>query len=66
MTTLELSGVAWRKSSRSGTGAGDNCVELAVAASAVGVRDSKNHDGGHLVFEGAAWRLFAEVVKTGS
>lgn len=34
----DLSGAAWRKSSRSG-GEGGNCVELAYAG---GIRDSKN------------------------
>ncbi|WP_084337835.1 DUF397 domain-containing protein [Actinomadura oligospora] len=42
--------VVWRKSSYSGAGssAGD-CVEMAdLGASAVGVRDSKAPEGGHL------------------
>lgn len=41
------------------------CVEVAFALPAVGVRDSKNQDGGHLAFGGTAWRAFAEVLKTG-
>jgi hypothetical protein len=60
VSTLEFSGAVWRKSTRSGTGAGDNCVELAVVRTAVGVRDSKSRDGSHLVFDASAWRVFAE------
>jgi hypothetical protein len=32
----------WRKSSRSGSGSGNNCVEVAFAGPAVAVRDSKD------------------------
>jgi Domain of unknown function (DUF397) len=40
--------VQWRKSSHSG-GANDNqCVELGRLLSGIGVRDSKNPEGGHL------------------
>jgi uncharacterized protein DUF397 len=39
----------WRKSSRSGSGAQDiNCVELAALPNAIGIRDSKNPNAGHL------------------
>lgn len=51
----------WRKSSRSG--AGNDCVELVVGRSGAAVRDSKNADGGHLVFEVAGWQSFLGVVK---
>ncbi|MFB4303280.1 DUF397 domain-containing protein [Actinomadura sp. NTSP31] len=45
--------VQWRKSSRSG-GANDNqCVELGRLVSGIGVRDSKDPDGGHLTLTGA-------------
>ncbi|MEV0705441.1 DUF397 domain-containing protein [Saccharopolyspora sp. NPDC050389] len=40
-------GMIWRKSSRS-NGA-QNCVEIALAAGLVGVRDTKDRDGGTLV-----------------
>lgn len=50
----------WRKSSYSGTD-GD-CVEaggeLIGAAPVVGVRDTKNRDGGQLGFHGHAWTQF--------
>lgn len=37
----------WRKSSRSTTQGGE-CVEVAALSHVIGVRDSKNPDGGHL------------------
>jgi hypothetical protein len=39
---------AWRKSSYSQTDGTTDCVELADLAQAVGVRDSKHTEGGHL------------------
>jgi hypothetical protein len=48
----------WRKSSYSGGGDND-CVEVAFAASAVGVRDSKNASGPTLAFSPTAWRNFS-------
>ncbi|TDB81302.1 DUF397 domain-containing protein [Actinomadura sp. KC216] len=53
----------WRKSSRSGSGGhgGEDCVELAVLAGVVGVRDSKSPEAGHLnlTHEGFAQLLAA-------
>jgi Domain of unknown function (DUF397) len=46
----------WRKSTFSGGGSG-NCVEVAVTAAAVAVRDSKHPDGPHLEFPRPHWRL---------
>ncbi len=65
MSSVNFSSAMWRKSSRSGQDGTGACVEVAFAAWAVGVRDSKNQDSGHLVFEGAAWRAFAEGLKAG-
>ncbi|OZM72579.1 DUF397 domain-containing protein [Amycolatopsis antarctica] len=45
-------GSSWRKSSHSGEES--NCVEVAVAAR-VGVRDTKDRDGGTLTFTPDAW-----------
>lgn len=42
-----LENVAWRKSSYS-SGDPDNCVEIAVTPSVVGIRDTKDRDGGRL------------------
>ena len=61
MTVSDLGGVTWRKSSRSG--AGNDCVELAVARSGAAVRDSKNPPAGHLVFGGPGWQAFLGIVK---
>ncbi|HEX9537030.1 MAG TPA: DUF397 domain-containing protein [Streptosporangiaceae bacterium] len=53
----------WRKSSYSGnTG---NCVEVAVTESVVGVRDSKNPDGGALAFAPDEWLAFTTGIKDG-
>ncbi|GAA4310959.1 DUF397 domain-containing protein [Actinomadura luteofluorescens] len=41
---MDLTNIKWRKSSYS-TSNGGNCVELADAAGAVAVRDSKDPDG---------------------
>ncbi|MFD7655548.1 DUF397 domain-containing protein [Actinosynnema sp. NPDC059797] len=46
----------WRKSSYSG-GGNTNCVEVAFAPEAVGVRDSKN-TAPRLAFTPTAWRAF--------
>jgi hypothetical protein len=51
----------WRKSSYSGGGGNNDCVEVAFGAEAVGVRDSKNTDGPQLVFRATSWRLVAQV-----
>jgi hypothetical protein len=58
---------AWRKSSRSGTGGsgGQDCVEVARLAAAVGVRDSKNPGAGHLSLPTASFAAFLARVKRG-
>lgn len=56
---MDFTGVQWRKSSRSGEGNDNACVEVAFVSNAVGVRDSKNVAGTHLVFPESAWRRFA-------
>ncbi|MGI5151440.1 DUF397 domain-containing protein [Plantactinospora sp. CA-294935] len=45
----------WRKSSASLNG---DCVEVASLPDGVGVRDSKNPDGGALRFTRSQWRAF--------
>jgi len=63
MSTVDLSGARWRKSSFSG-GNGDNdvCVEVAFAGQATALRDSKNSAGPVLVLPASAWvALLAEV-----
>jgi hypothetical protein len=65
MSSTDLSGALWRKSSYSNGQA--NCVEVAglgdespVAA----VRDSKRPGGASLIFSKEAWRRFIETVET--
>jgi Domain of unknown function (DUF397) len=54
----------WRKSTRSG--GADNCVEVATSTDRhIGVRDSKNPDGGILVFSPGEWSAFVEGVRDG-
>lgn len=58
MSTVDLSGLAWRRSSRSGGGSSANCVEIAFAGPAVAVRDSKRPGAGVLVFPKTSWAGF--------
>jgi hypothetical protein len=63
VSSIDLSGALWRKSSYSNGQA--NCVEAATVArdGHVAVRDSKRSAGAALVFPPSAWRRFAEAVK---
>jgi Domain of unknown function (DUF397) len=58
VSIVDLAGLVWRKSSRSGGGSGNNCVEVAFAGPAVAVRDSKNAEASALVIPAAHWRAF--------
>ncbi len=64
MSTPDLTGARWRKSSRSnGTGA---CVEVGLTESATGVRDTKLGDASPiLVFPRDQWTSFLRSVKSG-
>lgn len=54
----------WRKSTRSGA-YGDNCVEVAVTADVIGVRDSKDTAGPVLLFTRGEWDAFVGGAKDG-
>lgn len=65
MSSTDLSGAAWFKSSHSGS-QGD-CVEVAwLAEGAVVVRDSKNPSGPALIFGPAHWDLFVRGIMAGA
>jgi hypothetical protein len=51
----------WRKSSRSNQEG--QCVEIALTVSAVGIRDSKNVEGGYLIVESRSWAALVDVLK---
>ena len=59
---MDVTGVAWRKSSYSG-GNGGTCVEVGTAAPAVAVRDSTYRDGPQLAFAADAWKAFTDQLK---
>ncbi|MEV7599030.1 DUF397 domain-containing protein [Kitasatospora sp. NPDC089797] len=65
MSTPDLSGANWRKSSFSGeTGA---CVEVADGLPGVlPVRDSKDPHGPALLFSTDAWTAFIAAVRAGN
>ncbi|MDA3627758.1 DUF397 domain-containing protein [Saccharopolyspora sp. WRP15-2] len=52
---------AWRKSSFSGTQT--ECVEVGLGADEVGVRDTKDRDGGLLAVDQQQWRAFLAAVR---
>lgn len=58
VSTVDLSGAVWRKSSRSGGASNTNCVEVAFAGPAVAVRDSKNPEAATLAFPAVQWSFF--------
>ncbi|MDQ1069758.1 DUF397 domain-containing protein [Streptomyces canus] len=54
----------WRKSSYSGPGDGDSCVEIADNGTRVGVRDSKHRTYATLIFPRTAFATFISALKT--
>ncbi|MEU9985220.1 DUF397 domain-containing protein [Streptomyces sp. NPDC048045] len=53
----------WRKSSYSGPGDGDSCVEIATAATHISVRDSKIPARATLTFPVASFVPFVDALK---
>lgn len=54
---------AWRKSSYSGGGDGNNCVEIASSPTHISVRDSKTPARATLTFPTGAFSAFLDGVK---
>ena len=59
---MDVTGVAWRTSSYSGSNGG-TCVEVGTAGPAVAVRDSNHPDGPLLAFTPASWKTFTAQLK---
>lgn len=53
----------WRKSSRSTQGTSGECVEVAQLVDAIGVRDSKNPEVGHLALSRARFTNLVQQIK---
>ncbi|MBD0418040.1 DUF397 domain-containing protein [Streptomyces sp. TRM S81-3] len=53
----------WRKSSYSGGGDGNNCVEVAVSPTRTAVRDTKAPATATLTFPAEAFTPFLEALK---
>ncbi|MFC8428775.1 DUF397 domain-containing protein [Streptomyces sp. NPDC057253] len=54
----------WRKSSYSGPGDGDSCVEIANSPAHIAVRDSKTPTRATLAFPTEAFTAFLEALKS--
>ncbi|MEV3923851.1 DUF397 domain-containing protein [Actinomadura coerulea] len=57
---------AWRKSSYSGGATDEACVELAALPDGVGVRDSRDPEGGRLTVSGDAFGSLLRRIKEGA
>ncbi|MDD6792839.1 MAG: DUF397 domain-containing protein [Thermobifida fusca] len=55
--------VQWRKSTHSSGVNDEDCVELGQLSSAIGIRDSKNPDGGHLTLTTAEFADLIDRIK---
>lgn len=62
---VDLSALAWRKSSFSGSAGGTDCVEVALPVDGVAIRDSKNDGLAMLVSRGGWVSLLRSVERRG-
>ncbi|MFI2640249.1 DUF397 domain-containing protein [Streptomyces sp. NPDC018610] len=56
--------ITWRKSSYSGGGEGNDCVEIAESPARIAVRDSKGPARETLTFPAGVFSTFVEALKT--
>ncbi|MFF8730394.1 DUF397 domain-containing protein [Streptomyces sp. NPDC015171] len=61
-----LSADTWRRSSFSGGGQGDACVEVAARRTRISVRDSKAPDRATLTFPASAFVAFLDALRADS
>ncbi|MFJ7076102.1 DUF397 domain-containing protein [Streptomyces sp. NPDC098781] len=54
----------WRKSSHSGEGDGNNCLEMATSATHISIRDSKAPARATLTFPTGAFTAFLDDLKS--
>ncbi|MEU9453617.1 DUF397 domain-containing protein [Streptomyces sp. NPDC048277] len=54
----------WRKSSYSGEGDGNDCVEIATTPARIAVRDSKTPARATLTFPAPAFTTFLDALKS--
>jgi Domain of unknown function (DUF397) len=59
---MDVTGVAWRTSSYSGSNGGA-CVEVGTFGPSVAVRDSNHPDGPQLAFPTDIWKTFTNQLK---
>ncbi|GAA4236836.1 hypothetical protein GCM10022254_47400 [Actinomadura meridiana] len=59
---MDVTRATWRKSSRS-SGNGGACVELAGLSRVVGIRDSKDPNGGNILMSREDFRRLTETLK---
>lgn len=59
----ETEQLTWRRSTRSGGGNNDNCVEVATTPDLVLVRDSKDPHGPTLTLPQAEWQTFLDELR---
>ncbi|MEU5994990.1 DUF397 domain-containing protein [Spirillospora sp. NPDC047418] len=61
--SADFAAAKWRKSSRSNSQ--QECVEVARMPAAIGIRDSKNLEGGHLTLDRPTFTGLINQVKVG-